>query len=359
MRDEKISFRQFAVAAAVASISPVSRLLPEMAVEIAGQSAWLAPLIGVIPVLLVAFAAKALLSGTENGLCGAMETALGKVLGRAAALAVALWIVVYGGFVLRGGAERLLSTVYPTGKMWFFLATMTGVALVAALGRVKSVSRTAELCVIILAVTLAAIFAFSLPDIKLRYLLPVEPGKSRQIGLSVLPVINASTVWVFLLFLGGYIRPGSYSRKTLVNWVLCLMGVILLIVITTIGVLGPEITKSQQYPFFIMISNLNILNIIERIEPVVIMIWIITDFILVALLMMASAEAFVKVLGLRKRYPFVLLSAAGMLLASFLISKDAFGFAKLSDWLVPAVNLAFSVLFLPFLMLIKTIKKKA
>ena len=80
------------------------------------------------------------------------------------------------------------------------------------------------------------------------------------------------------------------------------------------------------------------------------MIWIITDFVLVSLLMMSAAEVFGCVFGVGNRTPFVLVCAGGMLLVAFMISKDAFGFTRVADLLIPAVNLAFAAVFLPFLL---------
>ncbi len=349
--EDKITFGQFATVAAISVFSPVSRLLPKASLEIGGRGCWVAPLIAFGPVVLLSAAARRVTKVGKNGLEGALESILGKLAGKIFALIIGAWIVFYGGFVLRSGAERMLSTVYETGKLKFFLISMAAVAIIPALGRVSSLSRTAELCMIFLTLTLAIIFIFAAPDIKAHYLLPVNVLDAGKLAASALPVINVSTTWVLLAFLGGHIRENSFKKSTMLKWISFMLLIELMVFVTTVGVLGPELSKSQQFPFFVMISNINVLNILERIEPVIVMIWVLTDFVFASALMMSSAEAFRGALGLRKRKLTALLSGAGMLIVSVVITDNAFDFAKLSEHIIPLVNLAFTVGFMPLLLL--------
>lgn len=358
MNEEKISFRQFAIAAALSAFSPISRLLPKVPLEMAGKACWIAPLIGYVPVLLIAFGQKKLLEGTKNGMSEVFEITLGKIFGKIVTVIIAVWITMYAGFLLRSGAERLLSTVYKNGRLWFFLATMAVIVLIPALGRVNSISRTAEICIIILTVILAMIFAFAVPEISKDYILPINVLDSGKLLYATVPIINVSTTWIFISFLGGYVNKNSYKASAVAKWVAYVIGFTFLMLVTTIGVLGPELAASQQYPFFIMISNLNILNLLERIEPVIIMLWVLSDFVFISLLLMSSAEAFKNAVNAKNRKIPVISAAAIMLAVGFLVSPDAFKFTGISDKVVPMINLAFSLVALPLMLILKKIRKR-
>ena len=69
MTEGKITFRQFAAAAAVSTFSPISRLLPKSGLEVAGKACWMGPLLAFLPVLGLCFAVKSLLRGAGDLRC--------------------------------------------------------------------------------------------------------------------------------------------------------------------------------------------------------------------------------------------------------------------------------------------------
>ncbi len=357
MRDDTVSFRQFAVSGALLTLSPASRLLPKAALELGGRSCWLAVFPAFGALLLLLLAARALLRGS-GGLLAVLETVLGRVPGRAAAVLVSLWLSLYCGFILRSGAERLLSTVYESGTLWFFLLSMAAVALVPALGRVSTAARAAELSMLLLAPILLLLFLFALPEIKPEYLLPVEPWRAGGLAAAALPMLDACTLWVYLGFLGKYRRKGSFRRAAALRWAALAMAAVLFTVLCTAGILGPESAKHQQYPFFVMVSNIRLFNVLERIEPLIVLIWVLTDQALLSLLLLSSAESLRDCFALKSRRVPVLLCGAVMLAAAFVLVGNAFELERLSERVVPIVNLSLTAIGIPLLLAVKKIKKK-
>ncbi len=357
MREDKISFSQFAAAAAVSTFSPISRMLPKSALETAGRACWIAPLMCFLPLIALGTAVKSLLREEERGLCGALEFTLGKWPGRAVAMLLGGWLVFYGGFLIRSGAERYISTVYKDEELWVFVLTVALVALVGAWGSLRSVSRMAQIGATVVGAILVILLLLGLPDMKKHYLLPVSPADAGGAALAVLPVFNASTSWVLLCFLSGNVVPGGRKRGAVARWAAYIIMLMLVVVVGTVGVLGPNVAASQQYPFFALISNLKVFNIFERIEPVTVLIWVLTDFVFIALLMMSAGEVGRNVLDCRKRRVPLLLSAAGMVVVAFVITKSAFRFEFVSYRLIPTVNLVIAAVLLPVLSLIKKFKK--
>lgn len=358
MENKKIGFEQFATAAAVSVFSPISRLLPKSALETAGRACWLGPLLAFLPLLGICFAVRSLLKGEERGLFGALEATLGKCLGRIVAAIMFLWIIFYGGFLIRSGAERYLSAVYKNGKLWFFVITIAGSAMIAALGRLASTVRLAQLAARILGAAVAVLAVLGAADLKTQNLLPVNLAESGAIALSALPALNVGCSWVFLGFISGAVAPGGRGGKSIVKWAVYALLIMLAVTVLTVGILGPQVASSQQYPFFVLISNLKLFNIIERIEPMAVLLWMLTDFVFIALLMMSAGEAVHCLLPYPGRRGLTAACAAAMTASAFFAVGDIVTFAFISERLVPVVNLFFSAIFLPFLALIKNLKKR-
>lgn len=307
--------------------------------------------------MLLGLAAKSLLKDEPRGLCGALEGVLGRRAGRIASLTLGLWTAFYGGFLIRSGAERYISTVYKDEQLWVFVFTIGGVALAAALGRVRSAARMGQVCAAIIGGVLVLLLLLGMPDVKKHYLLPVNPLDAGYIAVSALPVLNTATGWVFLCFLSGYIVPGSCRKRTLVKWAAYIVMLAEAVTVGTVGVLGPETAESLRYPFFALISDLRVFNIFERIEPVTVMIWVLTDMVFIALLMMSAGEVGRSAVGSRSRRWPVVTAALLMMAVAFVIGGDAFSLVTLSERLIPGINLLIAVILLPVLALIKKVKK--
>ena len=358
MKEGQISFRQLAVCAVVLTLSPASRLLPKAALELGGRACWAAVLPAAGLLLLMLLTVRALLQGCPGGLFQALEDALGRIGGRAAAGLLGLWLSFYCGFILRSGAERLLSTVYESGSLWFFLLSMAAVALVPALSRVATAVRMAELCALLLAPVLLLLFTFALPEVNGDYLLPLNPLDAGGVAAAALPITNVCSLWVYLGFLGKYVKPGGSVKKHVLRCLAFVLPGVLLAILTTVGILGPESAKRQQYPFFVMISNLKLFNVLERVEPLIVLVWVLADFALLGALLLSAAEAFRDLAGLQSRRVPVLLCGAAMTAASFLLAPNAFALEWLSDRLVPIVNLSLTLPLPALLLAIKKIKAR-
>ena len=152
MKDpDTMTFRQFLAACCASVFSPLSRLLPRAVLRSAGFSGWLAPLPALPLLLLLLLCLRRLLTadGKTLGLGEALELRLGRVPGKVLTVLLGLWLTFYGGFLLRSGGERLLSTVYHSGKLPFFLIAMMGLSTVFAMGRLRWAGRSASVSLLL------------------------------------------------------------------------------------------------------------------------------------------------------------------------------------------------------------------
>ena len=363
-RKYQITRRQLFTLAFVGLLSPMIRLLPKAAVEQAGSAAWLSPLAAVPGIVFLTWIASLMVkdSAPGEGLGEVFQRYLGRIAGKILAGLFGLWICLYAGFILRAGAERLLSTAYESGDKSFFILTVMAVVLLTVRGRLRALARAGALFFFLLLGTVFGVLIFALPQLRVENLLPVYGRDTGRIFLGGIPAADVLSPWVYLLFLYGYVQRREARRSLLkdsLRWQGLELLVVLLLMVTTIGCFGEGFLMKLQSPFFTMIRDIRIFNIVERIESVVIAIWVITDYIFISGLLCAGTEALRGSLGLEKKTVLVYVGAAVALAFSFLAARSSFTFSGVSQRLIPLVNLIFLYGILPLICLIGKIRKKS
>lgn len=359
-QNDKLSQRQLMAMAFIGLLAPSIRLLPVNPVRIAGNVAWVSAIAAIIPAILyLAFLAAFLKNrGEDEGLSHMLMRSLGKTGGKAVSFLFALWLIVYSGFILRTAAERLVSAVYKNGNIALFLVIILVIILIASLGRLRYLSRTAEVFLPILLIVLVFVIAFSFSDVKIENLLPVSYLDTKEILLGVIPIINVISGFTYFAFLSGHVRKDAQNPAVTRKWVLILLLCIFFIIITSIGVMSAPLVAKLQNPFFTMIRNVTIFGVVERIEAVVVMLWGITDFVYLSSLFMVITEILKSVFNTKSRKGFVWPVGAIVLVCSFVIVGNAFNLQVLSEWIMPAVNMSLVFILLPVIFLIGKARKK-
>lgn len=359
-KTDRITERQLTILIFVSLLSPMIRILPTSAVVFGGRAAWLSPFIAFVmgKILLGIMGAMWKNAPEGVGLADMAQLGLGGGAGRVFNVLVALWLTFYAGFVCRSAAERLLSTVYPNGSVSVFVITMLIIAVVTATGLTKSLSRTAEVLMPILVAVIAAVLLSAIPDVSGDNLLPVTYRDAKRIVYGALPIFNVTTAFVYFLYLAGHVQKKPAIRPNRFPWLAVIAAVALGVTFFTLGTIGENLAVSMENAFFMVIRNIKVLGVVERVEAVVVAVWIVTDFIFVAALLSIVAEIWRTVTGVKKRTAFVPVTAGIAGIAAFFIARDAFAFQKWSDVLIPAVNLVFTVALIPAVSAVGKLRKK-
>ena len=104
-------------------LSPMVRGIPAETAEAAGTGAWLSVILAAAP-LAVAVYFLCLLAGKRRGMATALAQALGSFCGRLLLFFYALWFLFLAAFILRTGADRFISTIYPGSGPQVFVIVM-------------------------------------------------------------------------------------------------------------------------------------------------------------------------------------------------------------------------------------------
>lgn len=359
MKTKKLTRRQYFALCSLAFLSPALRLLPRESAAIAGSASWLCGIVAYVPLLLFALLLNAMLNCRREGegMGDLILRALGNVAGKIVLTIYALWFLAYAAFLLRSGAERFVTTAYPFSSTWPFVGTLLVLSLVAALGGAKALFRAAEIFLPLLTLVLVFVLLFALPELNLKGMLAVSAADTGPVLLGTLPLLNiGAALLLYPTFLEGLVPVAPGRGKAAAKWLVrvCLLAVLLSVL--TIGMLGAELTANLSYPFFTLLRNVSIFRAVERFEALVVGLWVLPDFILIALMLMLASGGLRTVFGcppqgddsgkllrLENGRILIWLCALAALAGGLLLAPDAFDLEFYSLRLIPGVTLGLTI----------------
>lgn len=364
---EKISRRQYIAVLFVALLSQHIRRVPRDLAATAGRAAWLAPLAAAPLVLLYLLFLRAFLGKQprDHGLCGLFADALGGFFGRVTVFLVSLWLVFYGGFLLRNTAERFVSTVYPYSAPGVFVLAMGLLCLLAGLGRFRAIARSAMVFRPLLTAIILAMLLISLGSVDTDMLLPVTPADAAPVAASALKVVNVMGILAYLCFLEDHSWEGVRLRDYL-PWVGVLLLISVLLCVCCIGMYGAELTAKATLPVFLLARDLKLFGSAERVEPLIITIWVLSDFVLSSTVLFIAARNLRWCFGVAETPEarglgggrwLSLLCVAAATAVGLTVGGDIVSMDFLSERLIPALNMAVIAGVLPLTFLIGRLRR--
>lgn len=342
-RADGISRRQLSILLIVAALSPLIRQTPGFAVDAAGRAVWVSALLALVPLPLAGLLLGRLLRrrAPGEGLGGVLLRVFGAAGGRIVLLLYTVWTVFYAGYVLRAGADRFVTAVYPGSGAWLFMAVMALLCVPACLGQLKTLARCAEIALPLLALVFLFVFLFCLPGLDAANLVPLTAGDAAAAVRGTPWLWSTLSVLLLLAFLSDRTEPGalagSFNRAFLVLGALAA-----LLCVTIVGTFGAPLTAEMNYPFFVMIRCIRIFRLLERVEALVVAQWVTTDFLLLgALLQAATGNLTLCFPKLGRRRGLVALACLALACtAGTLCAPTAFSLRALARRLVPAASAA-------------------
>ena len=355
----------------VIALAPALRLLPTQTLSLAGRGAWLSSL-AALPVLLgyALFLEKFTDKRADGeGLSELVLRALGKKAGAAVLSLMSAWFILYAGFVLRSGSDRLIVTVYPSASPALFTLGMLVPVLFAVLGRRRSIVRAAQLVRPLVLGVLLVILFFAMLSLKTENLLPVTASDVVPILKGSVAAIDvaAAVMYALCLLMGGTDAEergfGGFAR-----WIVRLLLLFTLLCAAIVGSFGAELTGRLSHPFFVLVRNLVFFRTVERVEALVVMLWIFPDFLLVSLFLYAAQYSLRLAWGFAPEeggltelkngrwmsFGCILLAAV----CALLLAPDGESLSLWSETLIPIINLSFAFFVLPIIYIVGKLRRK-
>ena len=354
--------RQLRALCYTAVLAPASSLIPKVTAKIAGSGSWIAPLIA-LPVILIFILLLSEFMKMRRSGEGLGELILrtgGSVFGSIVLILLAAFMLFDGGFILRSAAVRFTETIFPSSGPWFFMVIMLGMAAAASLGSVKALPRAARVFAPILTAVLILTLVFAFSSVDKAKLLPVSRSDTADLFLSSLIVVEIyAGILTFAAVLEDQCprKRGRFKGHVLWTLLTCLLLTVLSAVI--IGSYGAKLTAKLSSPFFCIIRDVTLFRTVERIEALVAALWVMSDFTLLALLLISSGHLLRLVLGHKPetddvpmlsmangRWLIPLCAALTAAAAAFIPTQQG-QLEFISEYIAPAVNLCAAFILLP------------
>lgn len=304
MEQEGLTSRQWGALLWAAALSPGAELFPAVGLEQAGRGVWLTPVVS----LLILFP---LLWFSRQWDGAALRTC---AVGRVTALLCGVWMEVLLVLRLTLCARRMLWSGERDGAVWFFLLTLTALALWMGSGKLSALGRAGQIYLIVLLGAAILVLGLSLPKVRADRILPLWFGDAGPILLTALSGAG-SLCWAVLPML--FLPAHSKSGKSLALWGgggCLLLSVAQLIVV---GNLGVGLCARSESAFFALTKSVGIEGAFQRVESVVAALWMLSDLTLTVILTRAiglCAESLHRKLNREGVGSFALLAAAGVAL---------------------------------------------
>ena len=306
-----ISLRQFYIMTFGLTIGTSILVVPSGLAHTAREDAWIAALcsllINLIMVLL--YIAIARLYPGRN-IFEIYEAAFGKWLGKAVSLLYLFYFLILTGTLLGDLGFFISSEIMPETPIEAVQILFLVAAVISASKGIVVLARVGELLFPwVLFLFLILVLTLS-PQIEWNHIKPVLEG-----GWS--PVLQAGyqsamfqELIVLMTFLPLVNKPKSGERAFL--WGTFAGGAILsIIVLLSVLVLGIEQTENNTFPAYALAKTINIGNILQRVEGILITIWVLTFFIKISLLYLSVLKGIQTVFRLEKQnyliYPLAVL----------------------------------------------------
>lgn len=355
---ERCTPGQLLALCSAAALTPALRIIPPLTAALAGRSAWLSVLLALPSALLYAAFLRRFGQSRRAGESSAAlwRRAAGHVPGTALLLAFGLWLLFYAAFTLRDAAERLIGTVYPRADRRALILPLGLAAAAAGAGGLRRLARTAKLMLPLLLGAIALTLAFSLQELDADNLLPLVPDDAASLLRGALPTLDVAGLILALQF---FLSDGLSENARLRPAAARILSVGLLTAALTaavVGAFGHELTAGLAHPYFALVRSLVLFRSIERPEALLVALWIFSDFLLTAALILAARRSLSPLFGRfapRARF----LGLAPLLLACFL-APEASAFSALSRRLVPMLNAAVCLLLIPGIYALGRLRKK-
>ena len=356
----KASEKEFSALMFVLALSPGLRMLPRLSAEFGGRTAWIGAIFAFGPVVLVWLTVRRLggMCRDGEGFGDMLIRKLGKVGGRIVCIIFLLWLIAYIGFLARVCGERYMTSEYENDSSIGYIVAVLLLGCLAARGNVRSLTRAAGLFMAVLIAAVALVTALAVKDVKISNLLPISYMDALPVLGSAVTALDAATAGVYAVFLTGEVEAGKKPGRAAIAITAILLLLFSGVNFVTVGCYGSTLTAKLQNPFFALIRNLKGGGDFERIEALVIALWVVADFSIIGMNLLACCKALKTVFGTAEHRVFALPVTAAAGAAAYFVAPDAFVLQWLSDRLVPMVHLGFALVILPLLLTILSIRKK-
>lgn len=302
MNKAKISDYSFMITASGFVFGSAPLLISSGIAAIAGRDAWISSLVATAAGLLVVWT-NTYLGGLypDKTLVEVIILLLGKWLGTIISLFFTFAAIITTSQVIWYVGDFITTTYMPEASAFPINTLFAAAVVIALLYGIEAMCRACEIFFIFLFPLYLLSMAMLAPNIEVNNLvpvlengiIPVLKGMIPLMGFTILPIIFLNMVYPINLV---DVKKG---KKAMFNGYLLGMLTAFVGAFMCILVLGASITANLRFPLFVLTQEIDVGVIFTRLEAMILVVWLTTNFISAFFYFYAGVFGFPRYLSLR------------------------------------------------------------
>lgn len=338
--NKKISIRQACLIFLTVVIAPAVRYIPSYAAKHAKQAAWLAPIITVLLLYILSLIWQRLYKGYNDfSLMDIYSDISGKFIGKILAIIHFIWVIFLIALYTRYFAERFVGSILPNVNINIFIISILIVIAYALHYGLITLARANEIILPILTGAIFLIFIMLLPSVKMENLTPITYR-------DILPIFNASIAstgviayFSFIFIIGDKINNKENIKKIGFQLSAFILVMLTCLMVFTIGTSSYTIVERTQYPFFVAVKLISLFNTLEKIESIVITLWIMSDFILISFFIICAFHLMKYFYNYNEEKPLLNIFTIFIYFFTMYLCNNVFELEKFSEYFIVPGNI--------------------
>lgn len=356
----KISNNQIFSLAAGGAIGGTIIISTGLLASIAKRDAWItaliAPILGVLIIRLYCY-----LGGQYPGMTiiGIAKQIFGKWLGFIISAGFVFFFLIISSHIIWHVGDFTGHIYYATPEYVINGFFIIGI-IIAVLYGVEAFARASELFIYFISVIFFTAMLLILPRADIANLQPVlEEGIVPSIkGIIIILTFLPSPLLSLMMIFPKNVHDLPQAGKAFVKGYLWASLIIFVSIIMSLLVLGSNISARSQYTTYLLFKEIDIAGIFSRLEFLIAIIWLITQFVVGVLFFYASSKGLAELLGLKDYRKIVLPLGLIILVLSGMFFADTVYQANWDSIVLIPYALTFSLCIPLIMLLVLMIKKK-
>lgn len=268
------------------SITSIIRLIPNYVSRYAGYAGWIAPIYsGILLLGIVWVIQKIYKQYPTQSFDEILTDIFGKALSRIILSLYAIWLFLTCSTYLRYYTERFQGSIIKYTTTEVLLIAMLILIAIGFWYGIKSIGRLAELTYPITVFFMLLIVILSIPRMRVENFLPIS-------YLDLIPTMKGSLAssasmgyLIMIFFLADQLKKKDEFGKRGGKAVLFQTIFTTVITFSSIAVNGSSVCTRVSIPFYVLAKQLKVFGVLERFEPILVVVWMISDFVLISVML--------------------------------------------------------------------------
>ena len=309
MDNKKITIHQLYTITGMMSLGGSILVIASTIAAVAKQDSWIAALIapayGIIVILIYHFLGSRF---KDLSLIGIVRRIFGKWLGFAVSLCYVLFFILISAHIPWYIGSFFGRMMHETPSYVIGLVAIIGIVIAAFYG-LEAVARASEVFIMLVTVFFVISIILVLGNVNIHYATPVcwKNGIAPALkGSYILNCFISFSIINMLMIFPKHVEDIQKSKGALIKGYLWSGGISFVTIAVTILVLGSSLTSKSSFPTVMLASEINVLVIVTRVEYMVSLIWIMSQFMVGFVFFYSGATGLSELLGLRDHKKIIL-----------------------------------------------------